>query len=122
MQVYERENIRPTQPPSYPLFYFYQKPFSQVQAIIPGFHLSRLLACAVSNLGLVSLYKRHRKHDHILHSKPAGRAIAQMCILNPSHLGVETTGDSNLWLNRHNMNHHNIQEYTSMPYIFLISN
>ena len=63
--------IRPTQPPSYPLFYFYRKLFSQVQAIVPGFRLSKLHASVKSSLELVSLYKRHRKHDHTLHNKPA---------------------------------------------------
>jgi hypothetical protein len=87
----------------------------QVQAVILGFHLSKLHACAESNLELVSLDKTRPRHDRILHNKLVGLAIVQMYILNLHHLDVEIIDDSNPWSNRHNTIHLDIEQYTSMP-------
>lgn len=86
-----------------------------MQAIILAFHLSGLHACVESSLGLVSLDKTRRRHSHILHNKPIGRAIVQMYIWNLYHFDVVKSANQDSWSIQHNMNHQNIEEYTSMP-------
>ena len=69
-----------------------------------------------SNFGLAFLWCMHQRLFRILLNKPILLADVAMYILRLCHLDVQRGDIQGLLLNRHNLNHLNIQEYTSMPY------
>jgi hypothetical protein len=106
----------PTQPACFLLFFFYQKPFLQAQAVILGFRLSKLHAYGASSLVLVFRDNTPQKYGHTLRNKLIELAIFQMYTLNLYHFdAVKSVIQGSLWI-QHNMSHHSIQEYTSKPY------
>ena len=90
--------------------------------MILHYHLSMLRVLLCSNFGLAFLLHRHQRLFRILQNKLTSLVIVAMYILHLYQIDVQRADIQGLLLNRHNMSHLNIQEYTSMPYkIFITS-